>query len=82
MSGAIDLKHPFDRKDGSGKLETITMRRPKVKDLMNAQTTGGTDQENEVTMFANLCEVSPDDLKEMDMADYQQLQETYSGFLS
>lgn len=77
---SIQLKHPFDRTDGSGRVETITMRRPKVKDLKAAD--GGTAQDQETTLFANLCELAPADLDEMDLADYKQLQKTYEGFLS
>lgn len=33
-------------------------------------------------MFANLCEVAPTVIEDLDLADYQALQKVYSGFLS
>ena len=43
---------------------------------------GGTDAEKEIRIFANLCEVSPDVIEGLDMADYRALQKVYEGFLS
>lgn len=62
--------------------KTLTMRRPKVKDQKAAQKMGGSDDEREIMLFANLCDVTPDVIDELDMADYGAVQETYSGFLS
>ncbi|WP_197479127.1 phage tail assembly protein, partial [Oleiphilus sp. HI0132] len=33
-------------------------------------------------LFANLSELSPDNLLELDMADYEKLQKAYQDFLS
>ena len=41
---------------------------------------GNTD--SEIRMFANLCEVAPAVIEELDMADYMRLQRVYEGFLS
>ncbi|WP_461210385.1 phage tail assembly protein [Desulfocurvus sp. DL9XJH121] len=60
----------------------ITMRRPRVGDMLAADKQGGSDMERELAMFASLCEVAPDVLRELDMKDYRKLQVAYTGFLS
>jgi len=62
----------------------LNMRRPKVRDLRDAQKAGksATDAEVEIRLFANLCEVAPSVIEELDMADYSKVQERYQGFLS
>ena len=42
----------------------------------------GSSADNEIRLFANLCEVSPGLIEELDMADYMRLQRVYEGFLS
>ena len=60
----------------------LTLRRPKVRDMLAADKASGSDAEKEVRVFANLCEVAPAVIEALDMADYQALQERYAGFLS
>ena len=76
----ITLKHPFDL--NGEKVKTISMRRPKVKDQLAADKGTASSAEKEIKLFANLCEVAPDVIQELDLADYRQLQEAYTGFLS
>ncbi len=76
----VDLKHPITI--NGAEVKQLEMRRPKVRDMLTAQKGKGTDADREVLMFANLCEQTPAVIEELDMADYQQLQETYSGFLN
>jgi hypothetical protein len=40
------------------------------------------DGEKEIEMFSHLMEVAPELLHEIDLADYSQIQEAYSGFLA
>lgn len=76
-SKKIDLDFPLD-----GGLNNVNIRRPKVRDqLASAKVVGG-DEEKEVALFANLCEISPEEIAEMDMYDYKKLQKAYTGFLS
>ncbi|RZG78573.1 phage tail assembly protein [Acinetobacter sp. WCHAc060033] len=60
----------------------LTMREPTVQDLLSAelQTKGKTDAEQEITMFSNLCEVSPDSIKKLGLKDYKRVQESYRLF--
>ena len=76
----LKLGHPVEV--GGDKVEALTMRRPKVRDSRDAAKGGGTPADVEIRLFANLCEVSPEVVEEMDMGDYQRLQDLYTGFLS
>jgi hypothetical protein len=73
----ITLKYPAENG-----LTTLTIRRPKVRDMLASDKKAGSDAEKEITLFANLCEVTPSDIELMDMADYAQLQEAYKNFLA
>ena len=80
MNGTtITLKYPVTV-DGATHT-TLTMRRPKVCDSRDAQR-GGTNADSEIRLFANLCEVTPAAIEELDMADYMRMQKVYEGFLS
>ena len=76
---AVTIKLKFPLENG---LSTLSLRRPKVRDMLASEKTKGSLGEQEVALFANLCERSPDEINALDMADYKQLQETYQGFLS
>lgn len=80
MNDPIKLKHPITLE---GETYThLTLRRPKVRDMLGADKQGGSDAEKEIHIFANLCEVLPLVIEELDLADYQALQGVYQGFLS
>jgi len=76
----ITLKYPIEV--AGEKITSLNLRRPKVRDMLAADKSAGSEAEKEVAMFANLCEVSRDAILELDGADYGQLQQAYSGFLS
>jgi hypothetical protein len=40
------------------------------------------DARREMHLFANLCELSPDDITKLRMKDYGKLQKAFSDFLS
>ncbi len=77
---AIPLEHPVEIE--GAKVNELKMRRPKVRDMIDAEKSGGGNAEIEVRLFANLCEVTPSTIEELDMADYQAVQGVYTGFLS
>lgn len=62
----------------------LTLRRPKVGDVLAAeeQAKGKGDKEVEILTFANLCQVTPAEIRELDLGDYKRLQETFAGFFS
>lgn len=63
-------------------LSQMEMRRPKVADMLAADTYKGTDAQKEISMFANLCSVSPSAIEQLDLKDYRKIQEAYQDFLS
>lgn len=78
----IELAYPITI-DGTD-TKALHMRRPKVRDQLlmdKSGMSGKSDSEREVLFFANLCEISPAEIEQLDMGDYLKLQETFSGFL-
>ena len=72
---------PSHRLDGLP-IKEIVLRRPTVGDHLAAQTSGGTDAEREIRLIANLAELPPEAIHQLDMADYMAVQQVLSGFLS
>lgn len=63
-------------------VEQLSMRRPLVRDRLVAEKTSGSEIEKEIRLIANLCEMAPQQIEMLDLADYNTLQECLSGFLS
>lgn len=76
----ITLKRPIEI-DGV-KVSALRMREPLVADQLASSAAKGGSEEKEIALFANLCEISPDDLQRMTMRDYKQLQQAYMDFTS
>lgn len=76
----IELKHPVAV--AGEEVKVLHLRRPKVKDQLAADKGAGGNAEKEIRLFANLCEVAPAVIEELDLADYRAVQEAYSAFLS
>ena len=77
----IELKYPVE---ATGETFTnLTMRRSKIKDrLLVAKMKTASDEEKEIRLFANLCEVEPKVIEELDESDYSNLQKVYLGFFN
>lgn len=68
MGATVELKYPGEA-DGR-KISTLTMRRPKVRDERDARRQAGdNDAEHEIVPLANLCEVAPETIHELDLQD-------------
>jgi len=65
--------------DGA-KVSTLRMREPIVADQERYQEAAGNDASREVVLFANLCEVSPDDIRKLPLRDYLRVQASYGLF--
>ncbi|BCS94624.1 hypothetical protein DSLASN_02560 [Desulfoluna limicola] len=76
----IKLKYPVTVEEVE--TQNLSMRRPKVKDMLTGEKKGASDAEKEIRIFANLCEVAPEVIKELDMVDYGAVQKAYQAFLS
>jgi hypothetical protein len=81
QTGSIDieLSKPLDI-DGA-KVNVLTMREPTVADQMNNDSVKGGDAIKEVTMLANLCQITPDQLKSLTLRDYKKVQAAFMGFI-
>lgn len=65
--------------DGA-KVSSLRMREVIVADQERYQEGTGNDASREVVLFANLCEVTPDDIRKLPLRDYQRLQASYGLF--
>ncbi len=75
----VKLKYPISVDNTN--YDNLTMRRSKVKDrLAVSNMKNATDEEKEIRLFSNLCEVSPAVIEELDEVDYSNLQKTYMAF--
>lgn len=74
----IQLGRPVDI-DGT-KVTTLRMREPTVQDQITASEMKGSAAAQEISMIANLCEVSPEDIKALPLREYRKLQEAFLGF--
>jgi len=77
MSTTVTLKFPVTV-DGH-EYTSLQMRRCKVKDRRLAAKQK-TDEDREIALIANLCEVPPSVIDELDAVDYAKLTETLQGF--
>ena len=77
----IKLKYPVE--NAGETIDSLTMRRSKIKDrLLIAKMKNISDEEKEIRLFANLCEVEPKVIEELDESDYANLQKIYLGFFN
>ena len=77
----IKLKYPVE--NAGETIDSLTMRRSKIKDrLLIAKMKNISDEEKEIRLFANLCEVEPKVIEELDESDYSNLQKIYLGFFN
>ena len=58
----------------------LVMRRPKLRDDLAAAKSGGGDEDKAVQLVANLCEVTPEDLMELDAVDWTKLEKQVQDF--
>lgn len=75
----IKLNYPIESSGST--ITDLNMRRSKVKDrLIVAKMKNSSDEEKEIRLFANLCEVAPNIIEELDESDYANLQKAYMDF--
>ena len=61
---------------------TLRMREPTVADMEAFQNSSDSESTREIATFANLCEVSPDDIRALPFKDYTRLQAAFALFTS
>lgn len=77
MTTTIKLQYPVTV--DAVEYEELNMRRCKVRDR-RAAAKQKTDEDREITLIANLCEVPPSVIDELDSVDYAELQKVLSSF--
>ena len=58
----------------------FTMREPKVRDMKIVSHIAD-DFTKEITLLSNLCEVKPDEIEDLSMADFAKLDKALQDFL-
>lgn len=76
----ITLEYPIHV--NGQEVRELQLRRPKVRDRLAVEKMSASQAEKEVRFIANLCEMAPNEIEELDMADYSKIQETITNFLS
>lgn len=74
----IKLDYPVQLPDRT--LFEVNMRRMVVQDMLQCPISGPQDMEGEVALLARLCDLVPEELNFMDMADYGKLQDALVNF--
>lgn len=75
----VTLSRPIDL-DGT-QVTSLRIREPTVQDQIACQSVKGSTAQQEVTLFANLCGITPDNIQKLRLRDYRKLQDAYSNFL-
>jgi hypothetical protein len=80
---SVEIELDFPIKIEGVECRRLTLRRPKVGDMLAAEegSKGQSEQETEILAFANLCMVTPVEIRDLDLGDYKKLQKAFSGFL-
>jgi hypothetical protein len=74
----IALRRPMTI-DGA-EVKALRMREPTVEDQLAASALKLSEEETEIAMMANLCQVTPADLKRLTIHDYKKVQVAFFGF--
>ena len=77
----VVLKTPLQTPTGT--VLQITLRRAKVRDLKEAQRVATTEADQELQLLARLSQekLTAEDLEELDLADYAQVQQQFRQML-
>ena len=74
----VQLLYPIEH--NGKKYETLTLRRSKVRDRLAITKLNLSDEEKEIRLLANLADITPDVIEDLDERDYQELQKVYLSF--
>ncbi|WNL50857.1 tail assembly protein E [Xanthomonas phage Murka] len=79
--GAVTIKLSRQADIAGAKVQTLKMREPLVRDDEAAQlSANGNGTAYEMTLFANLLDVSVDDLRNLTTRDYRRIAAAYGRF--
>lgn len=80
MSESAIIKLDFPVELDGQKVAELLMRRPKVRDSMKAAKAKGGDMERGITLLADLCDLAPEQIVELDELDLEKVQAQYLAF--
>lgn len=78
--GYADITLASSIKVDGATVSTIRMREPSVRDLENSQDSREKPATAEIQMFANLCEMTPDQIRDLTARNYFRLQASFARF--
>ena len=76
----IKLDNPI-KVDGV-EVSEISLRQPKVRDLLISGKKNVSEEEKEINLIANLAEIPVDSVEDLDLRDYLKIQDWLKDFLS
>lgn len=79
--GFIDITLSRQVTIGGAKVSALRMREPTVADQEVASEMTGSDAAREIRTFSSLCEVTPDEIRQLSLRDYKRLQAAFVGFI-
>jgi len=80
--GFADIALASPASIGGVKTLAVRMREPTVSDMEASNDSTASAAKREITLFANLCEVAPDDIRKLTVRNYARLQDAFSLFTS
>jgi hypothetical protein len=81
--GGVQITMATPADIGGGKVSTLKLREPTVRDLEAAQkSSSGDEAANEIQLFANLLEITVEEVRALKVRNYRRVQEGYKLFTS
>jgi phage FluMu protein gp41 len=81
QTGSVKIPLHTGMKMDGALVKELTMREPTVDDQLASQAAGGSEAEQQVVMIANLCMVTPKDIRSLTLRDYQRTVAMLMGFI-
>lgn len=81
FDGGVEITLATPADIGGAKVAVLKLREPTVRDLEAAQkASSGDEAANEVNLFANLMEISVDDVRSLKLRNYNRVQAGFQIF--
>lgn len=79
-NGYADITLSRAIKLNGAEVAVLRMREPTVRDVETFQDAKGNEATREIVSFANLCEITPDEVRSLPMRDYARVQAAFALF--
>jgi hypothetical protein len=79
--GYVDITLSRETTIGGAKMKVVRMREPTVGDQEVMMEMEGSDTAKEIHIAANLCDMSPDDIRKLPLRDWKRINTAYAGFI-